>query len=185
MNCDNNNRSFFMAKSGKLERLDFIVFCLKLGDTRGKILSKFGKKWQVSDRTFDRLLKTAIADHTEAQEKIKRKLAEVDEQAAIDARKKAIMTSDERKELLTKIAKGEIKIKRPFVIAGKIMEYMAEPDHTDRRNAVAELNKMGGDYAPAKFATTNAAGEDIPIHPAQIVIQIQPSDELQIKESEE
>lgn len=61
-----------------------------------------------------------------------------------------IMGKAERMELLTKMAKGELKIKTPFVIAGKIMEYPAEPTASDRRAAIAELNKMAGDYAPAK-----------------------------------
>lgn len=65
-----------------------------------------------------------------------------------------IMGKAERMELLTKMAKGELKIKTPFVIAGKIMEYPAEPTASDRRAAIAELNKMAGDYAPAKTETT-------------------------------
>jgi hypothetical protein len=65
-----------------------------------------------------------------------------------------IMGKAERMELLTKMAKGELKIKTPFVIAGKIMEYPAEPTASDRRAAIAELNKMAGDYAPAQLNTT-------------------------------
>lgn len=61
-----------------------------------------------------------------------------------------IMGKAERMELLTKMAKGELKIKTPVVIAGKIMEYPAEPTASDRRSAIAELNKMDGSYAPAK-----------------------------------
>lgn len=62
-----------------------------------------------------------------------------------------IMSKAERMELLTKMAKGELKIKTPFVIAGKIMEYPAEPDHNDRTKAIAELNKMDGSYAAQKL----------------------------------
>ena len=65
-----------------------------------------------------------------------------------------IMGKAERMELLTKMAKGELKIKTPFVIAGKIMEYPAEPTASDRRAAIAELNKMAGDYAPSQLNTT-------------------------------
>jgi len=61
-----------------------------------------------------------------------------------------IMGKAERMELLTKMAKGEMKIKTPVVIAGKIMEYPAEPTASDRRAAIAELNKMDGSYAPAE-----------------------------------
>jgi len=61
-----------------------------------------------------------------------------------------IMGKAERMELLTKMAKGQLKIKTPVVIAGKIMEYPAEPTASDRRAAIAELNKMDGSYAPAE-----------------------------------
>ena len=70
-----------------------------------------------------------------------------------------IMGKAERMELLTKMAKGELKIKTPFVIAGKIMEYPAEPTASDRRAAIAELNKMAGDYAPAKQDITTKGKE--------------------------
>ena len=59
-----------------------------------------------------------------------------------------IMTSAERMEFLTKMAKGEVKVKQPFVIGGKIMEYPSEPTFAERRAAIAELNKMDGSYAP-------------------------------------
>jgi hypothetical protein len=47
---------------------------------------------------------------------------------------------------LSKIANGEVKVKKPFVIGGKIMEYPSEPDHNDKIKAIAELNKMDGSY---------------------------------------
>lgn len=69
---------------------------------------------------------------------------------------KNILSTAERMEMLSKIAKGEVKIKKPFVIAGKIMEYPSEPDHNDRTKAIAELNKMDGSYAATKTdITTN------------------------------
>lgn len=61
-----------------------------------------------------------------------------------------IMTSAQRMELLTRMANGELRIKQPIVIAGKIMEYPAEPTASDRRAAIAELNKMDGSYAAIK-----------------------------------
>lgn len=67
--------------------------------------------------------------------------------------KKDIMSKADRMEFLTKVANGEVKVKRPFVIGGKIMEYPSEPDHTERMKAIAELNKMEGDYAPTKNET--------------------------------
>ena len=74
--------------------------------------------------------------------------------AITEMAEKNILSTAERMEMLSKIAKGEVKIKKPFVIAGKIMEYPSEPDHNDRTKAIAELNKMDGSYAPAKTETT-------------------------------
>jgi hypothetical protein len=143
-----------MPKPSKQTIIDAIIKGIEQGKDRGKLLATIAKKWQISNRTFDRHWKVANIQHAERQSRIKEKLAKVDEDAAIEARKKAIMTSDERKELLTSIANGTLRIKKPFVIAGKIMEYPAEPDHTDRKNAIAELNKMEGDYAPTKIKAT-------------------------------
>ena len=107
-------------------------------------------KWDLTRPTFIRRWNIAKEQHTEKQQEIKARVAELDTAAAIEARKKAIMTADERKEYLTKLINGEIKAKRPFVIGGKIMEYPEEPTHSDRIKAIAELNKMDGDYAPVK-----------------------------------
>jgi len=139
---------------------------------RSKVVAKFCKKFQKSARTVDTYWKIAQEQHTAKQQAIKEKLAAIDTQAAIDARKKAIMTADERKELLTSIANGTLKIKKPFVIGGKIMEYPAEPDHTDRKNAIAELNKMGGDYSPTKIEATGANGQ--PLIPTTLTVEIVP-----------
>lgn len=159
-----------MAKASKQVQIDFIISCLENGEQRGGILIKAGKKWGISKSSFDRLLKIAKDQHAEKQQAIKEKLMAIDTAAAIESRKKAIMTSDERKELLTKIANGQLKIKKLFVVNGKIKEHLSEPDHTDRKNAVAELNKMDGSYAPAKLAQTNAAGDDItpPLNDSQV-----------------
>jgi hypothetical protein len=72
-----------------------------------------------------------------------------------------IMTSIERMEFLTKMAKGELKVKQPFVIGGKIMEYPSEPTFAERRAAIAELNKMDGSYAAQK--------QDVTIHSPMII----------------
>jgi len=166
-----------MPKADKQIIIDAIIKGIELGKDRGNMLATVGKKWQLSQRTFDRHWKVANQQHTAKQQAIKEKLAAIDTQAAIEARKKAIMTADERKELLTSIANGTLKIKKPFVIGGKIMEYPAEPDHTDRKNAIAELNKMGGDYSPTKLEATGANGQ--PLIPATLPVeQVPPKPEV-------
>jgi hypothetical protein len=161
-----------MATTGKQEKVDFVISCLKNGEARGKILTKTVGKWQMSTRTFDRLLKVASAQHTKTSQKLKEELDKVEHDAAIDSRKKAIIGIYERQEILSKIAKGELKVKRRV------------PGYEDRMRAITELNKMDGNYAPAKFANTTSAGEDIP-QPSSIVITPAPiSQQFEIKESE-
>lgn len=148
-------------KASKQIIIDAIIKEIEQGKTYTKVMAVNGRKWQMPERTFNRYWKTANEQHIVKQQEIKKELAEVDKQAAIEARKKAIMTANERKELLTKLINGEIKAKRPFVIGGKIMEYPEEPTHRDRISAIAELNKMEGDYAPTKIAQTDKHGNDI------------------------
>jgi hypothetical protein len=90
----------------------------------------------------------------EERERLRKVVEAANDSKVSEIAKMNIMGKAERMELLTKMAKGELKIKTPFVIAGKIMEYPAEPTASDRRAAIAELNKMGGDYAPAQLNTT-------------------------------
>jgi len=139
-----------MPKPSKQIIIDAIIKQIEQGKSFDTCLKLSATKWNLTRSTFIRRWNIANEQHTEKQQTIKAALAKVDEQAAIDARKKAIMTSDERKEYLTRILNGELKVMKPFVIAGKIMQYPHEPDHSDRLKALAELNKMEGDYAPAK-----------------------------------
>ncbi|HEY9363461.1 MAG TPA: hypothetical protein VIQ00_09385, partial [Chitinophagaceae bacterium] len=109
-----------------------------------------------SERTFYNHHKKAVIQHTIKQEAIKKELAEIDKQAAIEARKKAIMTADERKEYLTKIVNGEIEVPYTEVKWDKkqnkfvTIKFVELANHAARINAIAELNKMEGDYAPTK-----------------------------------
>jgi hypothetical protein len=102
--------------------------------------SKLAKKYAVLIDLEREKLKT-IVDAAQKDKVVK--IAQMD-----------IMTSAERMEFLTKMAKGEMKVKQPFVIGGKIMEYPSEPTFAERRAAIAELNKMDGSYAPTENKVT-------------------------------
>jgi len=156
-------------KANKQAIIDVIIKGIEQGKATEKICAAVCSKFQFSERTFYNHLKKAQEQHLVKQQAIKEKLTAIDTAAAIEARKKAIMTADERKELLTKLITGEIKAKRPFVIGGKIMEYPEEPTHRDRISAIAELNKMDGSYTPIKVANTNVDGQDVaPMTPEQV-----------------
>lgn len=68
-----------------------------------------------------------------------------------------IMQRAERMGILTQIARGNIKLGKPMVVDKVIQVIEVVPDYMDRKNAIAELNKMDGNYAAAKadITTTN------------------------------
>lgn len=62
----------------------------------------------------------------------------------------SIADVNERMVILTKIMRGEIPLIKPMVCDGMIEEIPIVPDWSERRAAIAELNKMDGSYAPMK-----------------------------------
>lgn len=164
-----------MTKPNKQVIIDFIISCLKAGEQRGKILAKTGKKWRTSERTFDRLLKIAKQQYSKQQAEIKEELARVDKEAAIAERKKAILTASERKELLTKIARGEIEIPTKdtkWDIKTKKFSFVEVPNFTARISAIAELNKMGGDYAAKKVQLSTKPGQPLQTENNSVVLYL-------------
>ena len=162
-----SNTVFFMAKSDKQEKIDFIVLQLEKGKTRGKILAEFVKKWQISIRTFDRFLKSADIKLRDRQKKASEAADAAYIKAKEEAAKNAVMSKQERLEYLTKIVKGEIEVpysetkwdavQKKFVI----IKFVELPNHTARISAITEMNKMEGDHAPAKVAQTDKDGNDV------------------------
>lgn len=74
----------------------------------------------------------------------------------IQQRAARILSVVERKEILTQIALGQLTITKPINVAGKVEYVQCEPDYTDRRLAIAELNKIDGSYQPIRAdITTN------------------------------
>lgn len=164
-----------MPKPSKQIIIDAIIKEIEQGKSKSKVLAKIGNKWRIAPRTYDRYWKTANDQYTIKQQVIKKELAEVDKQAAVEARKKAIMTADERKEYLTKIINGEIEVPYTEVKwdtnAKKFVtiKFIELAGHSARINAIAELNKMEGDYAPTKIANTDKDGNDVKPLPEKVV----------------
>lgn len=74
-----------------------------------------------------------------------------------------IMSVAERMGVLTQIARGEIPLKKPMVCDGIIQEVDVVPDWMDRKNAIAELNKMDGSYQPTKIeANVEVVKKELP-----------------------
>lgn len=157
------------VKSNKAVIIDGIVKQIEKGKGFGTVLKLIGTKWNLSRTTFSRYWKIANEQHTAAQQVLKDAKAALDLQAALDERKTQIADVLERKEILTKIARGQIPLRKAMVVENIIQYIDIVPDWADRKAAIAELNKMEGDYAPTKVAQTDKDGENL-ITPAIINI---------------
>lgn len=135
------------------KHIEFINLIAK-GETQSNAyklsVGKKGVSKQVSEVKGSQLAKKYAVLINEERERLRKVVEAANDSKVSEIAQMNIMGKAERMELLTKMAKGQLKIKTPVVIAGKIMEYPAEPTASDRRAAIAELNKMSGDYAPAK-----------------------------------
>jgi len=139
-------------------QIEFIKDCLRKGEERKDILPKFTKIYRKQEKTFNNRLKEARIAIQSEQQRIQQE-AEKGIQKDIEARKTKIMTSIERQEFLTEVIKGnEIPVQQ-LLSNGKIAKGMIVPDLSDRIKAIAELNKMGGDYAPQKTDITSGGKE--------------------------
>ena len=138
------------------EILDEIDF----GVTSGECKSKICEKWRIAERTFDRYWGEASKRYKARLDAIEEATTKAAVSMEIKALKKAILSKHERQEILTQIAKGEIPLVKHIVCDGVIHEVDVVPAWADRRAAIAELNKMDGDYAPVKKDITSG-GEPI------------------------
>jgi hypothetical protein len=150
-----------MAKTGKQVIVNALLKEIELGKQRSTALARAVKRWQISARTFDRHWKTANEMFTELQQKAKKASDKAYIKASKKAAVEAVMSKIERMETLSKIARGEIPLTKPMVVDGAVKLIPVVPDWMDRKAAIAELNKMEGDYAPTKVAQTDSKGNDI------------------------
>jgi hypothetical protein len=118
-------------------------------------VGKKGVSKQVSEVKGSQLAKKYSNLIAEQRDNLKKVVEEAQKDKVAEIAQMNILTSAQRMEILSNIAQGKLKVKKPFVIGGKVLEYPSEPDHTDIKNAIAELNKMQGDYAPTKINQEN------------------------------
>ena len=116
--------------------------------------------WGLPSSTFDRYWAEASKRFKARLDAIEEATTKVAVSMEVKALKKAILSKHERQEILTQIAKGEIPLVKHIVCDGVIQEVDVVPAWADRRAAIAELNKMEGDYAPIKKDITSG-GEPI------------------------
>ena len=137
-------------KADQHTQIEFIKDCLLKGEERKSILQKFTKIYKgLSIKTFDNRMKVAKEQVAiefkqitgQSNERIKEE---------VEARKTKILTALERQEILSNIAKGELEREDVVFVDGQPKKLKVKPTFNDMRGAIAELNKMQGDYAPTK-----------------------------------
>lgn len=97
------------------------------------------------------LKKAAIKEKVKEFQSVAKAISKKATQKAVDNVKvEEVMGTAERMIVLSKIARGEIPLKKPIVCDGTIEEIEVVPDWMDRKNAIAELNKMDGSYSADK-----------------------------------
>jgi hypothetical protein len=134
----------------------FILSELRKGNVeRGKVLAKFVKKWQTSDRTFDRYFKITNERHTVSQQAIEKEKESISAQMELEAHKDGVLTKLEKQKILAEIASGNARVQEKLVKYNAKGEpelefFYREPTAFERLKAVEIDNKMAGDNAPVK-----------------------------------
>lgn len=141
-------------KPSESAQVEFIKDRLRNGLSRKDILQDFAKSYKTSVKTFDNRLKIAMQAIKGESNLIKDKSEEYFSKKVIEQGLKLLSVA-ERQDILSKIAVGGIPLLKPNGTGKDLQMIEFVPDWMDRKNAIAELNKMGGDYAPSKTDITS------------------------------
>jgi hypothetical protein len=142
-----------------------------------------GEKWRLAEKTFERYWNEAKKRYLEANERDKIALEGVRLEMKKEAVKSNILTKQERLDILSQIARGEIPMVKHIVVSmgsglgSEIQERTIYPAWKDRKEAVAEINKMEGDYAPIKKDITSNGESLVPAPVFQIILDETDDDE--------
>jgi hypothetical protein len=137
-------------KADHLKQIEFIKSHLREGLDRKDILQLFSKTFKnQTPRTFDSRLKIAreaINDEIKAINELSNVIV------AGEANKQALKTLSvaQRIDILAKIATGELTLTKEVATSEGVVSIVEEPSFNDRKGAIAEINKMAGDYAATK-----------------------------------
>ena len=147
-------------KPKKEQTVNEMLLEIEMGTSYTECLRINDGLWGLPSSTFDRYWAEASKRFKARLDAIEEATTKVAVSMEIKALKKAILSKHERQEILTQIAKGEIPLVKHIVCDGVIQVVDVVPAWADRRAAIAELNKMEGDYAPVKKDITSG-GEPI------------------------
>jgi hypothetical protein len=163
-----------MPKPSKQIIIDAIIKGIEQGKERGNLLATIGKKWQLSQRTFDRHWKTANDTQKERQQKASKAVDKVYIETKVEAAKTGLKSKLEKQLHIQKEIDGiqsdiDRGILEDYVILGGKLQTVKKIMNAETKaylrktmkDLYAELNKMEGDYAPTKVANTDKDGNDV------------------------
>ena len=136
------------------------------GKTRADLMAKFCAEYDISRASFDRAWKNArevredVVAKAEAEaekiveKKLTKRLAEIQVEGILDKTEKLL--------ILSAIARNQDYVCDPDTGEKTLVPWNFKT--SERINAISELNRMQGDYAPTKVAATDKNGEDLPAY---------------------
>lgn len=139
----------------KQKGVELAMQLLEKGYATEQIMAEIGGKWRIAPSTIEKHIAEARAKLSEKRQLIEKELLALEIEAEKKAREKAIMSIQDRKEFLTKIATAETNLQK---IGGQTVSIIVWDDGrkeivtlADKHKAIQELNKMDGGYAPKKI----------------------------------
>lgn len=146
-------------KPNKENIITDILIELQKGTSYNDCLELINMIWDLPRTTFSRYWGEANKRYARVNAEIQQNLDSALKDSAENRMRLGILSKLERMKILSDIAQGEIVLTKYIVADGVIQERDVVPDYNDRKGAIAELNKMDGDYAPVKKDITSGGKE--------------------------
>ena len=155
-------------KPKKEQTVNEMLLEIEMGISYSECLRINDGLWGLPSSTFDRYWAEASKRFKARLDAIEEATTKAAESMEIKALKKAILSKHERQVLLSKLATGEIRSWREVVTESGVikLEYYSA---SEAKQNIAELNKMDGDYAPAKKDITSG-GEKLAAPTFEIIL---------------
>lgn len=141
--------------------ISFILDELKKGNVEYKnVMSLFVNKWQLSERQFVRHWNESNERYKIERDAINKLKEEEYTQMELEAFKSQILQSNEKKEILSAIIRGDKVVDDILIVNNNPKQYKRAANARERIEAIKVLNSMDGDNAPVKTETKLSLGVD-------------------------
>jgi hypothetical protein len=120
---------------------------MKKGIDKKTILQSFANNYKNSTKTFYNYYDLALIEYQKFSAKAQPIIEAKEIEALGEIAKAGILSKAGRQLILTQIAEGTLILSKYIVCDGIIEEKPIVPNYSERKAAIAELNKMDGAYA--------------------------------------